>query len=231
MKHERPLLKLQLNKSLTIRPLCGGRVFELNGDLEAVRYIEGDEYRRQVKPPRLRAIEVEALKAWVSLYTPDEVKGRWRVTLTLSGVVFELNDSSYGKNSLSANAVDAMKALGFNNDNPFVFVPDAHSFYHRDLGIQIVANQEKDSYFLVDKSVNDEHRYMTTTYSLEQYQVYRPLAHAAVTLADRLLGIIGMHTAPDSGYDVVLRNGIGEISLLQNTDRLAMAEVVEDLIR
>jgi len=45
------------------------------------------------------------------------------------------------------------------------------------------------------------------------------------------LGIIGMHTAPDSGYDVVLRNGIGEISLLQNTDRLAMAEVVEDLIR
>lgn len=230
MKHERPYLRFQLNDKIVIRPLCGGRVFELAGSVTPINYLDQRERKHWQPEVRLRPVEVEALKAWLSLYTPYESKTRGPDSLTLSGVIFEIDGDSYERKSLSTNAIEAMEALGFNNDNPFEYVPDRGYFYHRDLGIKIIKSSEGDGCYLVDVLLDIEQRWIGKT-TLSQSQAYLPLSHAAVTLADRLMGIISMQTAPDKGYDVVLRNGIGELSLLQSTDRLALSQILEDLIR
>ncbi|QXO09516.1 hypothetical protein pEaSNUABM11_00092 [Erwinia phage pEa_SNUABM_11] len=227
--NELPILILDVKTK--IKHLCGGRVVQLEVDnLIPSRTVGFDDLNPHVY---LRKVEFDALTRWISMQTNKESSRDRDNTMLLAGVGFSVGHPYGDPEARSELAIELMKKAGIVPDNPFVFINEE------------VCKHISDNLYLARARISDQHRYALIrdnrrdegeyvqfyNTELKAYTAFSPLSKASVTMADRLMGIIAMQTAPDRGYDITLRNGIGELNILQQTDRLALSNIIEDLIR
>jgi hypothetical protein len=216
--------------------------FELSTDLKTEAFFRGKVIKltgytlrgRGGSEPRcvayLRREEFEALVAWMGFIA--NVGNEHSSNLVLDNNEFDFGLGWAGGKTFADMTQDILKKISFGVASQYQRVGLNFLMNERDGLLLTNCGEFRDSFYLIRviKSRPEDFSYLSYS-ELTQHTAYKSLSEASVTIADRLSAIIGMSTAPDTGYEVGLRNGIGELKLLENANRDTLKTVVEDLIR
>lgn len=215
--------KFELSKDIETEAFFGGRVIKLTG--YTLQGMGGSEPRCVAY---LRCEEFEALVAWIGHIATMGNENSFN--LVLDNNQFEFGYST-GK-PFADLTQEILKKISFGIASQYQRAGLNVLMNERD-GLALTNGGEfREEYHLIRviKSRPEDFSYLSYS-ELTTHTAYKSLSEASVTLADRLSAIVGMSTAPDTGYEVGLRNGIGELKLLENANRDTLKTVVEDLIR
>jgi len=215
----------ELNPMTFHTTVCGGKIHHLEANRE-------DERGRLNF--YLREVEFHALLKWLELLTTDTENKISHPRLFLGDRIFTVQTYFSGEQRTVAECATQMwQKLGFGVELPFGKGGDENCWVGP-YGTALRRSPEYASerwYFTKAPLLDEQRGHYVSEYQLEQTPAFHALAPASVVLADRLLGIIAMGSAPDGGYDLQLRNGLGDLNVLQQADRLGLARIAEDLIR
>lgn len=230
MEDYQHLPTIELDETITIQPVCDKRVYEIRCRFNTRFDYPSEIQRRLDSYVYLREVELRALQAWLSLFTGDEPKDINCHSVVLGGVVFKISRSSE-EDDRASRAATVWQKTGFDIDNPFAYDEQSKRFKHQSLPLCLVKSRMGDEYYHLIDATHTLPGLQYDDYTLYRMSPFHPLSKASVTVADRLLGILSMRTAPAGGYTVSLRNGIGELNLIEDTDTLNLNHIVDDLIR
>lgn len=213
----------RLSAAITAEAFFDGKVIKLVGEIKQT--YSGPEPESVAY---LRRAEFEALVAWVGYLVSEGSERSPKLVLDNNQFEFGYN----GGKPYADTALEILKKIAHG----------VESQYKR-TGLRLLTNEKEglaltnagelsDAFYLIRfiRAPREDFSYLSYS-DLSHLAAYKSLSEASVTLADRLSAIIGMSTAPDTGYEVGLRNGIGDLKLLENASRDTLKALVEDLIR